>query len=505
MGYKGRVYTVPCMDGGLTGNPNTDLISPNMMVSGTKNLNIHEGGRAKRGGTAKATAAISGTPQIVGIYDFKIPGGTQYIVFGTNDGKIYKDATNTITTGLTANKLMSFEVFDKELYCFNGHDVPHKWTGAGNTAALSDIPTDWTGTNFPSQIIRHGKGNSERMWAIGCPTTPYTIYVSPDGDGDDFSDANVITFNIDTGDSLGLRGAGVMVDDLIMFGNSRSYIIDDNDTDTANWGYDQAAWSGGVAHHRLLVKTPSDIVAMVEDGEIYSVRAAQEYGDYKRASLTRKAWIHKWIKDNLDLSKISQFHGVYDPILQAIKYFVVRSGETTVDMALVYFINEGVENGWMIHDNLNFTSGYSAVSSALVRVGMGDYQVYTGGYSGYIWKLEQSTKSDDSNAIYGGFKSPPMDFNDPKYGGGEKYKNYKRLRLVIDPQGTEVITIDWWVNGTSQSAKTITAVSGTTDYVVELGAIGQKIQYAFYNNTAAKDFFISQFKTDFKYLGAKPS
>jgi hypothetical protein len=244
---------------------------------------------------------------------------------------------------------------------------------------------------------------------------------------------------------------------------------------------------------------------MMEDGEIYSVRAAQEYGDYKLASLTRSAWIHKWIKDNLDLSKIAQFHGIYDPVLRAIKFFVVRSGQTTVDTALVYFVDEGVKNGWMIHDNLNFVSGYSAVCSALVRVGIGNYQVYTGGYAGFIWKLEQTALSDDSKAIYAGFKTPPMDFNDPKYGGGERFKDYKRGRLVIDPKDDETINISWWVDGAAQTATSISASGSITDYIYSLGAKGQKIQFLFYNNTADENFYISQFKTKFKYIGAKPS
>lgn len=500
MGYAGQSFKIPCNRGGFTANPNTDLVSPEMMVL-AKNINLHNGGREKRGGTAKVNGTvITDSPQVTGIHDFMIPGGTAYIVFGTSDGKVWKTTSTTIATGLATSKKYCFVTAGKKLYFANGANTPQEWDGGvGNAAALTNIPSDWASTNFPTQLLLHGRGNSQRLWALGCPSTPYTIYVTPNNSFSDFSNTNVITFNIDTGDSFGIVGGVVHLDKLICFGKQKSYIIDDADTTTSNWGYFEASWSGGVSHHRLIVKTPNDIICMTDDGEIYSVSAAEQYGDYKRASLVQASHVHKYIKESLRLSYISEFHGIYDPVLRAVKFFVVRSGQTTCDTCLVYFIDRGPEEGWVIHDNTTSTSGYSAASSALIRVGAGDYQIYTGGYAGYIWKLEQTTRSDDSQSYYAGFKTSTLTF------GNERVrKNYARAWLVLEPKGTEVISINWWVDGTAQTATTVTAASGTRDYGFDLGQNGSRIQFEFYNSTAAADFFISQIMIDHKNLGANP-
>jgi hypothetical protein len=165
------------------------------------------------------------------------------------------------------------------------------------------------------------------------------VYASANADGDDFSDANVTTIKINTGDGYGIVGAVEFGDRLICFSRSRPYIIDDIDPTTSGWGYEAAQWDGGVANFRLICRTPNDIVCMQDDGEIYSVLAAEKYGDYQTASLTRKSYMHKWISENVNLQYVNMFHSIYDPSLRAIKIFVVRQGQTTVDTALVYFID----------------------------------------------------------------------------------------------------------------------------------------------------------------------
>jgi hypothetical protein len=519
MGYSGKTFQIMCADGGLNGSKNIDAIKPTAMLHPTRNLNLNENGRRKRGGTSHVyDAVIPDAPQIMGIYDFTLIGGTQYIISACNDGKVYKDDTNTIDTGMDTTNWFSFETFENELYIADGATTPQTWDGsAGSTSDITSVPTDWTGSNFPQQLIKHGRGVSERLWAIGFASTPGNVYASANGDGQDFSDDNTVVIAIETGDGYGVVGGVEFNDNLFAFGKRQTYVIDDTDVDTANWGYDAASWQGGVAHWRLLIKTPTDIVAMQEDGEIYSVVAAQEYGDYKAASLTRPSYMHNWIKENLRLSYISHFHGVYDPALRAIKIFCVRAGHTTVDTCLVYFIDRGPGDGWMVHENRDYDSGYSACCSALVREGEGDYQIYTGDYSGYLWKLEQTNRNDNSQAYYAGFKMPNLDMEDPR-----GRKNFKRGWVVMEPRGNYDLEINWWLDGIAQTAKTVsmagisgelpftlgTDVLGGNDIIDDdftFGTNGKRIQLEVYNDTVDEDFFVSQILIDYKPLGREPA
>jgi len=521
MGYSGQTFNIPCSSGGFSHNPNIDLARAVDMVHPSRNLNLNEFGRRKRGGTSHISdaaydAAISGIPQIMGVYQFRLRSGTAYLIAAGKDGKVYRAHDTTIkASGMSTTNFFDFETFDNELYIVDGENTPEKWTGSGNTSTLTDIPTDWSGDG-PQWIVKHGRGVSERLWAGGVTTYPHKIYITPNGDGDDFSDANVTTISIETGDGFGIIGAIEYGDRLLAFGKRKMYPIDDISVDTAEWGYEAAQWEGGAANFRLIVKTPNDIIAMMEDGEVYSVTAAETYGDYKAASLTRGSFMHNWIKEYVRLSYINHFHAVYDPVLRAIKIFVVRSGQTTVDTALVYFIDRPPKDGWMIHDNQTATSGYSASCSALVRVGTGDYEVYTGGYAGVLWTLEQADRNDNNAAYYAGFKTPPMAFGNPR-----TTKKYAKGRVVCQPKGDYNLIIDSWIDGVQQTQQTISlaGAGGTLPFTLgtdvlggnelidksyDIGNTGKRIQLEAYNNNVNQDFFVSQMLIDHQVLGARP-
>lgn len=490
-----------------------------MMIHPTRNLNLHEKGRGKRGGTSHVNSTtVSGTPQIVGLHDFTLKNGNQFLVVATGDGKLYKNFTETIKTGLGINLPVWMVPSDDTLFFCNGYNRPQTWDGsAASTSDITSIPADWSGTNFPKQMIIHGRGASERMWAVGCPSNIYEIYASENADFKDFSDGNVITLKINVGDGYGIVGAVEFGDRLICFSKRKAYVIDDSDTDTSNWGWQAAQWEGGVGNHRLIVRTPNDIVCMMEDGTIFSVLAAQEYGDYRSASLTKPSDMDKWIKDNIRLSEIDKFHGIYDPVMRAIKYFVIRNGETQADTALVYFVDRGPQEGWMVHDNKDYASGYSASSSCVFRKSVDGFKVYTGDYSGFVWELERANKNDNNNAYYGGWLDAPNPFDNPR-----TTKKYKRGWLVTQPEGNYNVSIKTFIDGVEQSTETVllsgaggilgsfilgTSALGGREILVkpyDLGYVGNRIQTEVFNSNANEDFYISKTMTDFKELGAKP-
>jgi len=306
--YKGQTFAIDCSRGGFNNDLNRDRLSPTMMVSLTRNINLHKGGRGKRGGTDNVNATvITGTPRIWGLYQFRLQNGTEYIITATSDGKIQRDYNTEIGTGLTIDQAVHFVTFNNLLIICTGNDQPQVWTGTGNISALTNTPTDWSSSsNFPRKMINHGRGASERLWAIGGAVDPYTVYASAVTAGDgttepDFSDANVLTIYVDTHDGFGVINAVEFGDRLICAGRNRVYIIDDSSTDTANWGYEKSQWEGGTANDRTFITVVNDIISMTEDGTIYSVVASESYGDYKKQTLTRAAFVDEWIRSNVRL------------------------------------------------------------------------------------------------------------------------------------------------------------------------------------------------------------
>lgn len=509
MGYSGNTYGMPLSRGGVNNNQNFDDYSATDMLPTSRNFNLVQGGRRKRGGTSRVSGELDSGVRIIGMFDYLKPGGTQYTVFATST-KVWKSSDptwgtpGTIKTGWTATKPVWFSQFVQEVYACNGVDMPGKWDGSTWTD-LTDTPTDWnTANNKPHYMVTHGRGVSKRNWAFGCDVTPYTVYISPNDDGDDFSDANVTTLIMDTKDGYGLIGGIVFQDKMIMFGKTKPYMVDDIDPDTANWGYYEAAWEGGAANQKLIVKTPNDIHIMSEDLDIYSVVAAERYSDYKSASLARPAYIDEWLRDNVATAYLNDFHSIYDPILRAVKWFIVRTGQTTIDTCLLYFIDKEPKEAWMIHNSDAAASGYFASCSAVKRLALGNYQIYTGDYSGYIWKLEQSSRLDNAKKYSTQFKGAPTTFpikDDYTNANPRSPKDFKRGRLIMTPQGTETASIAWWVDGVAGTTRTVTTQSGVYDYEFDLGAKGRRFEYQVLCSASNSDYFLSDILIDYKPLG----
>ena len=519
MGYGGKRIAIPANRGGFYDSPNLDLIPMEMMVDSTKNINLHEDAREKRGGTGQVESGYGGA-QIMGGFDFTMEDGTQFNMVATTDGKVWKDDSTSLHTFATAGQYVSFEVLNDVLYVANGANIPQVWDGSGTMDDMADMPTDWTGSAYPSHFVVHGVGESERLWAIGAK--PDIVYASALNDGTeaDFQDATVVLIRINTSDGFGIVAGIEFGDKLIVFSKRRAYVIIDTDTDDSKWGYRAAQWSGGVAHNRVLVRTPNDIFAMMEDGEVYSVTTAEQFGDYKEASISRPAFIDKWLREHARFTDIDKFHATYDPELRMIKWFIVRAGQTTVDTALVFYLDRAIRyspaEAWMRHDNQDNTSGYSASASWNFRLDPPedhrDY-IYTGDYSGVVWDLEEVNRNDNSAAFTGAIKTPHITFGDAGL-----TKKFRRGWISTTAKGDYNITVNKWVDGRQLSASTISLAgvgaildSFTLDTDVlgggellnksfDIGAVGRRLQLEFINSGVDETFLISQIMVDVKPL-----
>ena len=518
MAYRGQTFSIPFARGGVNYSKNYEDVPPEAMVDPSKNVNLHEGGRAKRGGTAHVNGtAVTSVNDILGGYQFRLLSGTAFTVFLGDNGSLYKNFTDTINTSMSTANRPCFETMDNELFVTDGQTSPQTWDGvAASTSAITTPAADWTGTTQPKYCIKHGRGNSERMWFFGVPGFEYRFYYSGNGLGKTVSGGGAGNIDIETGDGFGIVGGFEFGDRLFGVGKRKIYQLEDSDPSSFNWGYSATQWEGGAAHHWLIAKTPNDVICMAEDGEIYSVTALQSYGDYKAASLSRPSFIHNWIADNANLAEIAQFHCAYDPSLRAVKFFVMRNGQSQIDTALVYFIDRDPKEAWSIHDNLNEESGYKASSSFVIRKSVGNYKIYTGGYTGFMWELETAARNDNDNAYTHKFRNAPDPFGNPRV-----LKRYRRGWLIFSPRGSYTATVRWWVDSVQQSNLSVstagtggtygTALYGTATYggqeineaSFELGAVGKRIQFEVDNSNAGEDLFCSKLLIDHELIGPR--
>lgn len=513
--YQGDTKGIDCSKGGFCHDPNIDAIPPYMMIEPSRNINIHENGWGKRGGTSKINGtAISGSPKILGIYDFTLRNGNQFIMLGTNDGKLYKDATTTIKTGLTLDAIPHMMSYENELYFCNGKDTPQTWDGvAATTSNITNPSADWTGTNQPKQFIKHTKGNSERLWAVGF--TDGAIYASASGNGKEFV-TGALKIVIDTGDGYGIVGGVEFQNKLLLFGKRQAYFLDDSDATPTNWSYYKAAFEGGAANFRCIVKIPNDVLVMEENCNIYSIMAMQETGDYKAASISKPAFIDRWIREFIKVSDIANFHAVHDSVRRCVLFFMTTNGSLTPDIALPYFYDRPAAVAWGAPMTSTSACGYHALSACEVRVSEGVYQVYTGDASGFYWKLETSNANDDSVAYNGVIRTPYWGLESPFTN-----KHFWRGRVVTQTEGNFYLQAKTFIDGVELTEQSISlggigaqldsfildtdvlSAESLVDTSFQVGAYGKRIQHELYNNQVNESFFVSQLMEHYRDRGVR--
>src|SRR3990167_2410431 len=180
MPYKGQSYTIPLSKGGFNGARNFDGVPSEDFVEPSRNINLHHKGRGRRGGTQHVNGtAVTSVNEILGGYQFRLKNGTEFVVFLGDNGGLYKDYTTTIKTGMSTTAKPCFETMENELYAVDSQTSPQTWDGvAAGTSNITSPPADWSGTNQPSFVVKHGRGNSERLWFSGVNTFEEKLYYS---------------------------------------------------------------------------------------------------------------------------------------------------------------------------------------------------------------------------------------------------------------------------------------------------------------------------------------
>jgi hypothetical protein len=416
---------------------------------------------------------IAGT---VDFYDAGFSGAGQQI-------QVYESSTSDGTYTTSAVPITSTNA---NLYLAFGTTFTYEPAGSATPNVCYGIPTDWTDGDMPKYSMIYNVGNAKGILFYGVRTYPGRIYIVPD-DSFDASDSNVVTFTIETEDAIGVVGAREYGQRQFVHSMGSGWYLNLLDTSTSNWTFVKVPYRAGVMHDRVMVEANNDLYIMSPDGNIYSVKRVQEYGDYEAGSLTkptpsRPYDVNRWIIDNIDFNYFEDFHANYDPDIEAVLFWVVRSGQTTSDTALAYFVNF---DRWLILDNRTSNSGYSA-SCSFIYTGSGEARkLYTGDHSGNVWKLNQSDRNDNSNGYYAGFELNP--FLLPQ-GDIISDRRFDKVWLVQEVDASVDMTVTVDVDGTQFSTGTVAADAKHTTY--DIGKVGREIAVEVSNSTADDDFFL---------------
>jgi hypothetical protein len=396
------------------------------------------------------------------------------VVDKTTDGKVSVTGIPVGPLGTTARKLYRTVAGDTGSYKLvttlsdNTTTVYEDDTADGslganapssNTAGLQ--PVDWSGANQPSFGLLH----ENRLWGGGNPNDPHRLYFSTVANHEDFRNTGSGTVSLYPGEGERLIGA-VSFKGLIIAWKYPSgiYAVDTSDTSVANWRTTKISSTVGGVSPLGAVLLENDVLFVEKTSDIHSVVAVQEYGNVGGQGITQSADLLPFLRDNLALGQLSTAQAIYYVAKREVHYALAGLGSAVNNRRLVIDLNRaGVGRfRWSERDTCS--------ALWLRKDAIGIPRPMAGDNAGFVWHLDQATRSRDGAGYLGEFQTAHLDLShiNPQFGTIRKLGKF--LELVADPVGNWIVTVKvYW---DQQERQTIQFNFGTVGFILGSGVLG---------------------------------
>lgn len=443
------------------------------------------GGKVKRAGHEyHDTAAITGTPSIIGGHDYWANLSnvkTQKIVVcdsqatskmwfqpatGTTWTELAKDATATAPTAVSR---ACYEVFNDDLIiavtCTNAGGLgPLKW----NNQEVGNTYKPLGGTPPALKFIRTHQG---RVWGAGDPARPDRLHFSGPGNHEEWNgdgDSGAIDVDPGDGDPTGITAIFPSFKGrLIIAKKNRLYQVEGQTPD--DYRITPISKGIGCVSHNACVAVDLDDIYFLSDRGFHSLTVTEKYGDFEGAYLSNdiQTTFNSWAKSFLEFSQ-----GVWIPTLNSIIWSVSEAG-TRLDSMWLYDIRH---KAWYTWTGVNPTALFRVDEAATSKK-----RAYFGDNVGRLSKCQRGTAATDyhdytSTAITQTVKTPYI------YPGLDPTTivGFKKLGVWIKMEGSATLdaSIRLAGNNTLQELDFVTTGSGGTalidqDFVLGTSVLGQ--------------------------------
>lgn len=512
--FRGEIFEVPVGQGGLVGTRNQALIQPDQLVV-ARNLSYEGAVLSKEGGAVKYnSSAISGTPTVMGGWDWWPTTTTQRMIVALSDGTLKKDSgagtfPTTLKSGLTMTGTTPYFVEggkeaaagNRKLFIFTGANQLQVLSGDGATTANVATPAaDWASA-FPTA----GFINVGRLWGFGNTNDPSRLYYSTTASHEDFTGAGSGSISVFPGEGEYIVGAlpfkGVVVVWKFPVG---IYLVDTSDPNTANWTVTRLSNTvGGVSPLGACI-SDDDVVFLDASGNFQILSAVNEFGDMQSKNLSRVTNVYSFVQDNFDFSKLNKVRAVYYAAKREVHFAMTGLNSSVNNVRFVLDLNK--------LDRYRFRYSDRDVCEAIwLRKDVNQIQRLTvGDASGFVWNLDQRTKSQDGAGYTAAWQTAELDFSwvDPKLATVRKIGQY--IEIIAQPSGNFTLTVNIIWDGVL--VQTLNINLGTTGAVLgsfvlgtdklsgdqtinrkrRIVGSGRRLSIAASNGGAGEDFSISR-------------
>lgn len=458
MAYKGNQIALPLGSVGLlTDRPHTDMPPGALVIA---NNVTFDGSRVlKSSGSAKYNAnPLDGA--VVGVHDWFPNQLRQRLIAVTRNGSIYRDTgdgeftSNTpIKTDLATPSNQTFFVEggaelsdrDKKLFIFTGNNQVQVLTGDGTTITeIAKPAADWE-TRYPKGGVIH-KG---RLWAFGNDNAPHRLYASDVDDHEDFTSAELLTFEVFPGDGTQVTALFVYNEKLFIFKDLQGvYVLDDTDTNVTNWSINKLQSSFGCVSPHAVLQALNDIILKNETGSLTSLAASDKFGDVESADALASLRNEGYMKQYTNRAGNADTHAVYYADKKQALFTYRGNGSFTNNRLLIMDFNEqNARVSWEDKDQMTCLALRLDPSLAVEKPIYGDE-------NGDIYLYDQDLRSVGGNAYTGEIETPWIDFGFADQALTGKHKNFDALELVFESEGTWTVDVKVSIDGQRQQVMT---------------------------------------------------
>lgn len=437
-------------------------------LQSTQNITFESGTIRKEGGASKYnSSAISGTPEIMGGWDWWPDTSTQRMIVFTDAGALLKDTGSgtfavTLASGLTTTNVVPVFVEggkeaaanNRKLFIFTGKNAVQVLSADGaTTAAITNPPADWASTNQPTFGLIH----EGRLWGGGNANDPHRLYYSLTTDHEDLTGAGSGSISVFPGEGEYLTGAISFRGLIIAFKYPVGiYIVDTTDPTVANWKVTRLSGSIGLAGPRALVAVDNDVLFAEPSGKINIVSAVQEFGNLGTQSLSSSLDMDEYIRENISTSRYGEIKMIYYTAKRRVEIAMSSASSTTNDTRLIVDYN--------IPQRPRFLESPrdTVVDLWLRKDSDGIHRPIAGDDAGFVWELDQDDRNKDGAAYAGELRTINTDFSeiDPKLANVRK--NGQFLEIVFVPKGNWTLSVDvFWDDVYTQTINFTMGTSGT--------------------------------------------
>ena len=521
MSFTGLVAELPIGQDGLTGSKNAARILPSHLLQ-ADNVNYFGDTLSKEGGASKYNATvITDAPSIQGGWDWWPTVTNQRMIVATGNGKLLKDSGAgtfpvTLKTGMTINPsdIINFieggkeaAAGDRKLFILSPSNQMQVLAADGATTANVATPaTDWA-TNFP----RFGNAHDGRIWAGGNLNDPYRLYYSERTNHEVFQGGTAGSLSIFPGE--GEYNVGVVSFkglQLVFRYPVGIYAVDTQDATIANWTINKLSTKIGAAGSGAIWPLEDDVMFMDVQGNLQLLSGITEFGNLGMRSASTETNIQTYIKENFNLAQIQRIRGVLYAKKREVHIAIPGTGSTVNNRRLVVDLNRPGQ--------LRFRSSSRDVCESLwLRRNTGGVYILTSGDdAGFVWDMDQDTKSKDGAGYNAEWQSSHDDLSWLEPSLATVRKSGKYLELVIEPLGNWNLGVDViWDGKLHQSVNFNMGVTGAALGSFELGTdilgnspignrkrriggSGRRLSLRGSNSGAGQDYSILRFLLHFK-------